>query len=81
IERRYKETSSDYIREQMEKYMANQPCPTCKGYRLKKETLAVLINGKHIGEMTDLSVSDALDFYEKIELSEKDLQIAQLILR
>lgn len=81
IERRYKETSSDHIREQMEKYMANQPCPTCKGYRLKKETLAVLINGKHIGEMTDLSVSDALDFYEKIELSEKDLQIAQLILR
>lgn len=81
IERRYKETSSDYIREQMEKYMANQPCPTCKGYRLKKETLAVLINGKHIGEITDLSVSDALDFYEKIELSEKDMQIAQLILR
>ncbi|PRR90581.1 MULTISPECIES: excinuclease ABC subunit UvrA [unclassified Bacillus (in: firmicutes)] len=81
IERRYKETSSDYIREQMEKYMANQPCPTCKGYRLKKETLAVLINGKHIGETTDLSVSDALDLYEKIELSEKDLQIAQLILR
>ncbi|XYQ03611.1 excinuclease ABC subunit UvrA [Bacillus safensis] len=81
IERRYKETSSDYIREQMEKYMANQPCPTCKGYRLRKETLAVLINGKHIGEITDLSVSDALDFYEKIELSEKDLQIAQLILR
>ncbi|BBP92538.1 hypothetical protein BsIDN1_61560 [Bacillus safensis] len=82
IERRYKETSSDYIREQMEKYMANQPCPTCKGYRLKKKTLAVLINGKHIGEITDLSVSDALDFYEKkIELSEKDLQIAQLILR
>ncbi|MEY8846601.1 excinuclease ABC subunit UvrA [Bacillus safensis] len=81
IERRYKETSSDYIREQMEKYMANQPCPTCKGYRLKKETLAVLINGKHIGEITDLSVSDALDFYEKIELSEIDLQIAQLILR
>ncbi|MGE6630182.1 excinuclease ABC subunit UvrA [Bacillus sp. NPDC077027] len=81
IERRYKETSSDYIREQMEKYMANQPCPTCKGYRLKKETLAVLINGKHISEMTDLSVSDALDFYQKIELSEKDMQIAQLILR
>ncbi|CUB16806.1 excinuclease ABC subunit UvrA [Bacillus safensis] len=81
IERRFKETSSDYIREQMEKYMGNQPCPTCKGYRLKKETLAVLINGKHIGEITDLSVSDALDFYEKIELSEKDLQIAQLILR
>ncbi|MBD3859299.1 excinuclease ABC subunit UvrA [Bacillus sp. 28A-2] len=81
IERRYKETSSDYIREQMEKYMANQPCPTCKGYRLKKETLAVLINGQHIGEITDLSVSDALDLYEKIELSEKDMQIAQLILR
>ena len=46
IERRYHETTSDYIREQMEKYMAEQPCPTCKGYRLKKESLAVKIERK-----------------------------------
>ena len=49
-----KETSSDYIREQMEKYMAQQPCPTCKGYRLKQETLAVKVNGDHIGQVTEL---------------------------
>ena len=43
IERRFKDTSSDYVREQMEKYMTEQPCPSCKGYRLKPETLAVKI--------------------------------------
>ncbi|MCZ0068592.1 excinuclease ABC subunit UvrA [Bacillus sonorensis] len=81
IERRYKETSSDYIREQMEKYMANQPCPSCKGYRLKKESLAVLVNGLHIGKITDMSVADGLQFFRSLELSEKDMKIANLILR
>ncbi|MFP7276194.1 excinuclease ABC subunit UvrA [Bacillus paralicheniformis] len=81
IERRYKETSSDYVRELMEKYMANQPCPSCKGYRLKKESLAVLINGLHIGKITEMSVSNALQFFRELELSEKDMKIANLILR
>jgi excinuclease ABC subunit A len=81
LERRYKETSSDYIRELMEKYMAHQPCPTCKGHRLKEEALAVLINGNHIGNITKLSVTQALDFFRSLQLSEKDMQIARLILR
>ncbi|MBD0396422.1 excinuclease ABC subunit UvrA [Bacillus sp. 2211] len=81
IERRYKETSSDYIREQMEQYMTQKPCPTCKGYRLKKEALAVLVNGRHIGTITELSVGDALEFFKNLTLSEKDMQIADLILR
>lgn len=81
IERRYKETSSDYIREQMEQYMSQKPCPTCKGYRLKKEALAVLVNGRHIGTITELSVGDALEFFKNLTLSEKDMQIADLILR
>ncbi|MDM5303418.1 excinuclease ABC subunit UvrA [Bacillus inaquosorum] len=81
IERRYKETSSDYIREQMEQYMSQKSCPTCKGYRLKKEALAVLIDGRHIGKITELSVGDALDFFKGLTLSEKDMQIANLILR
>ncbi|MGD6817159.1 excinuclease ABC subunit UvrA [Metabacillus sp. 84] len=81
IERRYRETSSDYIREQMEKYMAQQPCPACKGYRLKKETLAVKINGRHVGESTTLSVQDAYDFFGSLDLTEKELKIANLILR
>ncbi|MGP3561656.1 excinuclease ABC subunit UvrA [Geobacillus sp. BK01] len=81
VERRYRETSSDYIREQMEKYMAEQACPTCKGYRLKKESLAVLVGGKHIGEVTAMSVTEALAFFDGLELTEKETQIARLILR
>jgi len=81
VERRYKETSSDYIREQMEKYMGQQPCPTCKGYRLKKETLAVLINGRHIAQVTDLSIEEAHQFFAGLKLSEKEMQIAKLIFR
>jgi excinuclease ABC subunit A len=81
VERRYRETSSDYVREQMEKYMAEQPCPTCQGYRLKKESLAVLVGGKHIGEVTAMSVTEALVFFDGLELTEKEAQIARLILR
>ncbi|MGE7922779.1 excinuclease ABC subunit UvrA [Viridibacillus arvi] len=81
IERRFRETTSDYIREQMEKYMAQQHCPSCKGYRLKPETLAVKIDSKHIGEVTDYSIKDAYDFFSTLSLSEKDMQIARLILR
>ncbi|MGG3799070.1 excinuclease ABC subunit UvrA [Metabacillus fastidiosus] len=81
VERRYKETSSDFIREQMEKYMGQQACPTCKGYRLKKETLAVLIDGNHIGEVTKLSVQDSLTFFANLQLTDKEMQIANLILK
>ncbi|MGG3925265.1 excinuclease ABC subunit UvrA [Metabacillus fastidiosus] len=81
VERRYKETSSDFIREQMEKYMGQQACPTCKGYRLKKETLAVLIDGSHIGEVTKLSVQDSLTFFANLQLTDKEMQIANLILK
>ncbi|WP_409295455.1 excinuclease ABC subunit UvrA [Peribacillus sp. SCS-26] len=81
VERRYKETSSDYIREQMEKYMGQHDCPTCKGYRLKKETLAVLIQNRHIGEVTSQSIEEALDFFSSLNLTPKEEQIARLILR
>ncbi|WP_077214756.1 excinuclease ABC subunit UvrA [Bacillus dakarensis] len=81
VGRRYRETSSDWIREQMEKYMAPQACSTCKGNRLRKESLAVLINGSHIGQTTELSVREAYQFFESLSLSEKDMQIARLILR
>ena len=81
IERRFKETTSDYVREQMEKYMAEQPCPSCKGYRLKPETLAVKIAGNHIAEVTNYSIQEAQRFFNDLQLSEKDKQIARLILR
>lgn len=81
VERRFKETTSDYVREQMEKYMAQQACPSCKGYRLKPETLAVKIADKHIGEVTDYSIQDADTFFKELSLSEKDMKIARLVLR
>lgn len=81
IERRFKETSSDYIREQMEKYMAESDCPTCNGYRLNEEARAVLINGRHIGEITNLPVTEARDFFQTLTLTEQEQQIAKLILK
>ncbi|RVT63688.1 excinuclease ABC subunit UvrA [Niallia taxi] len=81
VERRYKETSSDFIREQMEKYMAQQDCPTCKGYRLKKEAQAVFVNGLHIGQVTEKSVIEGKKFFENLTLTQKEQQIANLILR
>lgn len=81
VERRYKETSSEYIREQLEAYMSQKPCPTCKGARLKKETLAVTINDKNVDYVTRLSIGEAKQFFSQLELSEKERQIAQLILR
>lgn len=81
VERRFKETTSDYVREQMEKYMAQQACPSCKGYRLKPETLAVKLADKHIGEVTQYSIQEADTFFKQLDLSEKDMKIARLVLR
>ncbi|MFB1051329.1 excinuclease ABC subunit UvrA [Paraliobacillus sp. JSM ZJ581] len=81
IARRYRETSSDYIREQMEKYMAQNNCPTCKGYRLKKEAMSVLINGYHVGQVTEQSVTEVNQFISVLTLSEKEAQIAKMIVK
>ncbi|OCS87445.1 excinuclease ABC subunit UvrA [Caryophanon tenue] len=81
IERRYHESSSDYTREQMEKYMTEQPCQTCEGHRLKKEALAVKVATKHISEVTDLSIVQLQNFFNDLTLSPHDAQIAKLILR
>ncbi len=81
IERRYRETSSDYIREQMEKYMAQQPCPKCKGARLKPEALAVYVGESNIADIAKLSVKEAYEFFDTITLTEKQQQIARLVLR
>ncbi|KZE36423.1 ABC-ATPase UvrA [Bhargavaea cecembensis] len=81
VERRYRETSSDWIREQMEKYMAERPCPTCGGDRLKEEALAVKIAGLNISQVTRFPITEAVDFFEGLNLSENDRAIAKLILR
>ncbi|WP_042425014.1 excinuclease ABC subunit UvrA [Geomicrobium sp. JCM 19039] len=80
ISRRYHETSSDYVREQMEQYMISKACKTCNGHRLKDESLAVWIDGKHIGQVTDLPILQTKSWIEQLDLSEKDRQIARLIL-
>ena len=81
LERRYRETNSEYSRDKIEEYMAETPCPKCKGNRLKKEVLSVLIGGKNIMEVTDLSVKDLLDFVQSLELSEKNKFISHEILK
>ena len=68
VERRYRETASDSVREQLEEFMVEQPCPACGGKRLKPESLSVLVHGKGIGDVVDLPVSDALAFFESIPL-------------
>lgn len=81
VERRYRETNSEYTREQMEKYMHQHPCQSCKGQRLRKESLAVLVAGKNISEVTAYSVAEAYRFFDSLTLSEKEMAIARLILR
>jgi len=68
VEKRYRETASDAVREQLEQYMVEQPCPTCGGRRLKPESLSVLVAGKSIGDVVALPVREALDFFAKVPL-------------
>lgn len=81
LNRRYRETGSELIREQIETYMTTKPCKTCKGARLKREVLHVLVGGKNIDYVTRLSIKEALAFFENLELSEKEMQIARLVLK
>jgi excinuclease ABC subunit A len=81
LERRYRESESDNVREELEKYMNVMPCPTCNGARLKKESLFVIVGGKNIREVTALPIRDALEFFTALELSEKDAEIARRILK
>ncbi|NBK46223.1 excinuclease ABC subunit UvrA [Staphylococcus delphini] len=81
IERRYHESPSEYVREMMQKYMGEQVCETCHGQRLSREALSVYVAGKNIGEVVEQSIKEALIYYENIELSEQDAQIAHLILK
>lgn len=81
LERRYRETNSEYSREKIEEFMAETPCPKCKGSRLKKEVLSVLVDNKNIMDVTDFSVNDLIDFIENINLTEKQKFIGHEILK
>lgn len=81
LERRYNETNSDYIKNKIEEYMAEIPCPECKGKRLKPEVLSVRVGGLNIAEVTDLSVAKALDFFENLDLNETQRLIGNQVLK
>lgn len=81
LERRFKDTFSEGIREHIQTYMSTKPCPKCKGQRLKPETLAVTINGKNIAHATSLSIGDAEEWFNGLDLNERDLTIANQILK
>lgn len=81
LERRYRETNSEYIKEKMNRYMSVSPCEACHGRRLRPEILAVTVGGKNIAELCELSVREAMDFTQQLELSEKDAMIAGQILK
>lgn len=67
LERRYKETQSDYIRKEIEKYMVVRKCPSCQGKRLKKEVLGVLINGKNIIDVSEMTIENAFIFFNTLD--------------
>jgi len=81
LQRRYEETSSDYVKEEIEKLMTQVRCPACKGARLKPESLAVTVGGLSIAQLTALSVDRALDFVQSLELSTREEQIARQIVK
>lgn len=81
IKRRYHETNSDFTRDQMRLYMTELTCKTCHGYRLNPQALCVQVNGKHIGEMSEMAINNALNFVEELKLTEQEQMIARPIVK
>lgn len=81
LERRYRSTNSDYMRNKIDEYMAETPCPQCNGKRLREEVLAVKINGLSIAELTDLSIINAMEFIDNLVLTEKQKIIGEQVLK
>ena len=81
LSRRYRETSSDFVKSEIERYMTVTECKTCHGKRLKKEALAVTVGGKNIAELTDMSVGDLYDFIDGLSLDVTGTMIARPIVK
>ncbi|MDU6208678.1 MAG: excinuclease ABC subunit UvrA [Clostridium perfringens] len=81
LRRRYMETNSDTMKAEIEKYMSDNPCPKCKGARLKPEALAVTVGGKNIFEFTSMAIREELDSINSINFSEKDKIISSQIIK
>lgn len=81
LERRHKETDSDFIRRDIERFMQEKPCHACGGLRLKPEVLAITVNKSSIMEVCSLSIDEALKWFKSLKLNDKESKIAQLILK
>ncbi|HSX36574.1 MAG TPA: excinuclease ABC subunit UvrA [Patescibacteria group bacterium] len=81
LERRHKETDSDFIRRDIERFMQEKPCHACKGLRLKPEVLAIAVSDHSIMDICQLSIDEALDWFKKLKLNATEAKIAQLILK
>ena len=81
LERRYKESNSDWSKADIEASMSDENCPSCHGKRLKKESLSVTVGGLNIAELTDLSVTEAIKFFKDLELSNRDKMIGERIIK
>lgn len=81
LERRHRETNSDFSRVEIESYMTSVPCRVCHGDRLKKEVLAVTVGGINIAELCRKSVAQLVDFFDQLQLSERDMHIARTVIK
>jgi len=81
LQRRYQETQSDFLKAELERYMSDKPCPACKGRRLKPESLAVTVADNNIAEVCALSISNAIGFFDHLELTEREQLIARGVLK
>ncbi len=81
LERRYRESNSEWSKDEIRECMSDEMCPECHGERLKKESLSVTVGGINISELCRKSVSECLDFFDKLELSERDAFIAERIIK
>ena len=81
MERIYMETKSNYMRTYIGKFMSNHACPVCRGSRLRPESLSVTVGGKSIHEVTEMSISEARDFFESLELTEREEYIGREVLK
>lgn len=81
VERRYRETNSDFTRDQMRKYMTELTCQACHGYRLNRQALSVKVDHLHIGEVSEKPVSDEIPFFKQLHLSEQNETIARPIIK
>ena len=81
LTRRFKNTDSEFVKARLHRYLSEQPCQECQGARLRKESLAVLVGGKNLDQITRMNISEARTFFKTLKLSVQDRQIAKFILR